>query len=376
MTDSTSEVRGNTPDGVRSRFATPEHVRYLDGLRGVAILMVVMVHVSNIVGGLSEPLRNLTFYGVRGVQLFFIVSGLTLTISHLERPLHLANFAARRFFRIAPMFYLATLFYLVIGATTRLRYAPHDAAPSEILATVTFVHDWSVSAHNKVVPGGWSIGCEAMFYLCFPLLLLVLRSKREHFWPGLIAIYGLAGVAYFAIRRYLPGDPETVRSFAFSFWLCHLPAFASGCWLVFRIGHGHVSRRTAGRIALVVMLLLVIDSQLGARTNLLVAILLLSLMVWAVGRARPALLESRAMTGLGEVSFSLYLVHFIVVALLGLIAPPIEAALGAFPAYLLLFAGTLAVAVPISTITYRYVERPFIQMGRNLFRKDATPAAR
>ena len=343
------------------------HIRYLDGLRGLAILMVVMIHVSQLVVGMPASVANLAFYGVRGVQLFFIVSGLTLTLSHRDRPLHLPNFAARRFFRIAPMFYAGAILYLILGVTTVLRFAPQNATWSEILATLTFLHGWSVEANNKIVPGGWSIGAEAMFYVVFPLLLSRIRQPRM-FTIILIGLYILAGVTYLALRRFLPGDPAIVQGFAFAFWLCQLPAFASGCWLALGIGQSLISIGAARIVAGLAIVAIVIDSQLRGHSNLLVSIALLSLMVWAVGRARPAILESRVMTRMGEISFSLYILHFVIVALLALVAGRIGAALGWAPTFLLLYGITLAVAAPLAMLTFHYIETPFIRFGRNMFR--------
>ena len=155
------------------------HVRYLDGLRGVAILAVLLIHSEQLIHGLSQPARDLAFYGVRGVQLFFIVSGLTLTMNYVGRPFHLVNFAARRFFRIAPMFYAGILLYLLLNWLTEMPLPTDSATPLDVAATILFLHGWLPSAINTVVPGGWSIAAEAMFYVAFPALLWAARTRRR-----------------------------------------------------------------------------------------------------------------------------------------------------------------------------------------------------
>jgi len=343
------------------------HIRYLDGLRGIAILLVIMIHTSQIVPGLPTPVRNLTFYGVRGVQLFFIVSGLTLTISHRDKVFHLANFAARRFFRIAPMFYLGAVLYVGLGLVTHLRFAPQNPTWSEVLATLTFVHGWSVEANNKIVPGGWSIAAEAMFYVLFPILLK-LSTRPRRFTILVVLIYIVAGATYFGLRKFLPGDPVQIQTFALNFWLCQLPAFASGCWIALGIGQGRLSRRNAGLVAAAAVAAMVVDSQLRGHSNLLVSIALLSIFVRAVADARPAFLEGKVMPLIGEISFSLYILHFLAVALLALVARPIGQALGWAPTFLLFYFTIVAVAGAFAYASFRWIEAPFIRLGRNLFR--------
>ena len=344
------------------------HLDYLDGLRGLAIMLVVMVHVGQRVLGMPVPFQNLTFYGVRGVQLFFIVSGLTLTIAHRGKPLHLANFAARRFCRIAPMFYLGAALYLTLAAIPAIdpSFNPINVAPRDIALTGLFLHGWSIKAYNLVVPGGWSIADEAMFYVAFPLLLLLLR-KPARYVVALGVIYLLAGVTYFAIRRFVHGDPRLVQGFAVSFWLCNLPAFATGCWLALRPAAARISPRAGGMIMAAAMTGMVVDSQLRNHSNLLASIILLALLVWAAGLARPKWLSSRAMTKLGEVSFSLYILHFAVLKFLLPVIRWAQPQLGWLPTLPLAYAATLLIAASLAALTFRFVEAPFIRLGRTLF---------
>jgi len=350
------------------------HLAYLDGLRGIAIAMVVMVHVGQRIAGMPAPIRDFTFYGVRGVQLFFIVSGFTLTMAHLGKPLNLANFAARRFFRIAPMFYVGACLYLGLAAIPALdpAFNPQGVTWGAIALTVSFLHGWSLQSYNLVVPGGWSIADEAMFYCVFPFLLLTLGNRRGY-GALLVAIYVLAGGCYFALRRFVPGDPRIVQGFAVSFWLCNLPAFATGCWLALKPGVKALDGKA--RLVLVLAALgLVADSQLRGHGNLLLSIMILSALVWAVDRAPPAWLSGRFMTHLGEISFSLYLLHFAVLKVLLPVIRRAEAALGWAVTLPLAYVATIALAGLLAHFTYNYVERPFIRAGRKAFAGSRTTA--
>jgi exopolysaccharide production protein ExoZ len=97
--------------------ADARHLDYIDALRGYAILGVIAVHATVAAPGLEWPLRLVAEQGARGVQLFFLVSALTLMLSWRERGDGLMPFYIRRIFRIGPMFWLAMVFFVAIEAS-------------------------------------------------------------------------------------------------------------------------------------------------------------------------------------------------------------------------------------------------------------------
>lgn len=341
---------------------TRPHLRYLDGLRGVAILMVLMIHSGQLVIGLATPVRNFAFYGVRGVQLFFIVSGLTLMLNYAGKRINLVNFAARRFFRIAPMFYAGALLYLLLCLVTRAALPTRSASGIDIAATFLFVHGWLPSAINTVVPGGWSIAAEAMFYVIFPVILILARRRRM-MTLALLATYVIAGITNLALRRAIPGP--TGQAFALYFWVVQLPAFVGGCWLAGQPQRAEL--RGVGQVALAIgIVALVIDSQLRGHSSLLVAVGLLTLVTWAAGVVRPPWLEGRILPFIGQISFSLYIVQFAVLAALHPFAPGIERAIGPLLAFAVIFTGALAISGALSYITYTWIERSIIRATRRV----------
>lgn len=346
------------------------HLRYLDGLRGIAILAVLMVHSGQLVVGLSQPVRDLTFYGVRGVQLFFIVSGLTLSINYIGRPFHLANFAARRYFRIAPMFYLGAVLYLLLSHLTAMPLSTASASAIDVIATVLFVHGWLPSAINTVVPGGWSIAAEAMFYVVFPLLLRAARRPRRML-AILVGSYLVAIVANLTLSRLLRDMPGGIE-FARQFWLIHAPAFIGGCWLA-TLPPPSERYRTIARVALPLGIVgLLVDSQLRGHSPVLVPIVLLTLVVWSAGIVRPRILEGRILPLIGEISFSLYILQFAVLGAIHPFAPAIEAALGPIPAVIAIYLAALLITGGLSFVTWRWIERPVIRATRRIGLKQAT----
>src|SRR5262249_28116001 len=115
-----------------------------------------------------------------GVQLFFVVSALSLTLSWQARqPSNIGDvrdYLLRRFFRVAPMFYFGICLYLALFGWRPREFVPEVIGVPDVALTAVFLHGWWPTALNSVVPGGWSVACEAMFYLMLPGFMLLVRS--------------------------------------------------------------------------------------------------------------------------------------------------------------------------------------------------------
>lgn len=157
---------------------------YLDAGRGVAILMVIAVHVSQNVQNLSFLTLTIYGFGAAGVQLFFLISGISLCLSFEHRKEKIIYFYIRRFFRIAPLYWLAIFFYNGILL---------DFSKPEIITNFLFIHN--LIGNMGIVPGGWSIGTEMIFYLFFPLIFIL--TKIYKFYFVFITIIFLSLIYYF-----------------------------------------------------------------------------------------------------------------------------------------------------------------------------------
>ena len=222
-----------------SGAAHPQYL-YLDALRGWAILMVMLVHVgvqlTASAGGhplvaLRPWVAKICTYSQHGVQLFFVVSAISLTFSALSRDkLDIRAFAVRRFLRIAPMFYLAVVFYLLRDGWAPREWAPYGVDGVDVAATFGFVNLWRDTAVNSVVPGDWSIGAEMNFYLLLPFVLWIARRSFKAL-VGLVAIAFLVGLGY-ARLHHVPAGFEDDLPMMF---LPQLPVFLFGVVTAFLI---------------------------------------------------------------------------------------------------------------------------------------------
>src|SRR5262245_30496387 len=162
------------------------HIPALDGLRGLAILLVLLVHTYYPAGGIARHQSTLDRaclhvcgLGWCGVDLFFALSGFLITGILLQAKGGedaLRNFYLRRALRIFPLYYLVVL--------ARLFILPGRAFdPWESTSYLLYFSNFWRSAHLAVTPFDnfvgptWSLAVEEQFYLLWPLLVFLLSRR-------------------------------------------------------------------------------------------------------------------------------------------------------------------------------------------------------
>jgi len=221
-------------------------------MRGLAILLVIAVHVHQVIPGTSSYAR-IAMYGQMGVQLFFVASAFTLCNSYAYdrgKPHMMARFWIRRYFRIAPGYYFGIILYLIVGAITGFQRGSHTLP--NILSNILLVNGLTpTGANNQVVPGGWSIGTEVLFYLLFPLLYSGYLKIRCKIWYYLVppiylgAFYSLIRVLYLfpsSLGSWHPLLLIANNSFSYFSIFNQLPVFLVGMSLWFLYTRGEFQR--------------------------------------------------------------------------------------------------------------------------------------
>jgi peptidoglycan/LPS O-acetylase OafA/YrhL len=147
----------------------------LDGLRGIAILLVLWYHVWEI-SWLPAPLAALQFLpatGFIGVHLFFFLSGFVISYPFIRArvcetaPPAWFHFAWRRFIKIVPSYVLSIVVAFGLGYAQRQHGAP---AWQSLLAHLLFIHTWFASTYGSINGVLWTLAVEVEFYLLFPLI--------------------------------------------------------------------------------------------------------------------------------------------------------------------------------------------------------------
>jgi peptidoglycan/LPS O-acetylase OafA/YrhL len=371
--------------------AQPALARYdfIDALRGLAFLGVLVHHTASRIPHLNPAVLEVAEEGHEGVELFFLISALTLFFSldarrRSERRPNL-NFFIRRFFRIAPLFYVGALFYFWFDRVMTGGAGPGGSSIGGILATLAFVNGWSADWINRLVPGGWSIAVEMNFYLIVPWMFRRLRGVRDATQLAFAALMGggAASVAmrWLLTRSYPGGSTENILRFVW-YWLpTQLPIFCLGFVLFFVI---RPVLKDEGKQARSVQpnphfLLLLAAYLLAAVTfselvfylgHILFGVAFL-LLAWSLALYPNAFLVNPVTQHMGKVSFSAYISHFAVLDLVERGLPgQVPSFAGLHPE--IRFAAFVAICtvltVAVSTLTYRLIEVPGQELGRRLIR--------
>lgn len=344
------------------------HIGYLDSFRAFAIIGVVLTHAVWLSNDIPVWLDNVSHFGSKGVQLFFMVSGLTLALNYNAESLNVSKFFVKKFFRIAPMYYFSALFYVVVGYSILPSALPTNLSLESWLSTFTFTNGWSPKTINSFVPGGWSIAAEMMFYLCFPIIV----NLRDRRWlsVGSVVISFLVSVAiYKLIINKIPGNADDVSSFAYFFWITQLPAFLIGvaiaAWLPFLSRYRAVASYL---FPLVAALTIAAAFSRGVFSSYIAADVLFSGLILSAAIADFSFMRSRILTYIGTISFSIYLTHFFVIHFLmtkvGVFERSISGTVLVIGGYLI----TMAVAAAISSFTYPMIEKNGKNLGNALLR--------
>jgi peptidoglycan/LPS O-acetylase OafA/YrhL len=173
----------------------------MDGLRFVAIAMVVLFHLNGYLmakasfyeHGLAGPdwLCRSAMAGFHGVELFFVISGFILALPFAAHHLadapavNLRKYFLRRLTRLEPP-YFVTIFLLIFLSAV-MRQGPQPALYSHLAASLAYVHNLVYEAPSTVIGVAWSLEIEVQFYLLVPLLTLVFAIRRPLWRRALLA---------------------------------------------------------------------------------------------------------------------------------------------------------------------------------------------
>ncbi|MFN2529548.1 MAG: acyltransferase family protein [Candidatus Baltobacteraceae bacterium] len=167
----------------------------LDGLRGIAVLLVVWFHIWQI-SWLPAPLPLLQFIpegGFIGVDIFFFISGFVICYPFVQSVLEgkrrptWAHFAYRRAIKIVPSYVLSIVLMYVIGYTVTQGGSGHTWF--DLTTHLLFIHNWFGSTYGSINGVLWTLAVEVQFYILFPLIWCVFMR-----WPVVTAA-GMCAVA-------------------------------------------------------------------------------------------------------------------------------------------------------------------------------------
>jgi peptidoglycan/LPS O-acetylase OafA/YrhL len=365
----------------------------LDGLRGIAILLVLLRHaifgVTSVQGveahsRLVSALLTAGQLSWSGVDLFFVLSGFLIGGILLDaRPSlrYFQTFYIRRAYRILP------LYFLIIGLSLLphllVQFSPARAArmsplPIPWWSYVTFTQNFWMAHLGVFGPSGigitWSLAIEEQFYLTIPLLVRKVRPRNLVFvlvtvvacapWLRVLLHSSMVnpGIASYVL---MPTRADAlclgvlaallVRNLAFWTWLQLNGRILWSATALFSLGVIYMTWQ--GYDALSLPMTTWGFSWLAAFYT---CVLLIA--ISATGGVVPRILQNKSLMRLGKLAYCSYLVH---VAIMNALRHPLKAHFPQFPVATWLVGGILGIVLTlaVAALSYRCFEKPLLRRG-------------
>ena len=363
------------------------HHAHIDGLRAVAVLVVILFHLG--VDGFSG--------GFVGVDVFFVISGYLITRQLLNEldatgQLSLRGFYTRRIRRLLPA-YLVMLFLVTIAAIALFSPAKLDRYGNALnyavvgLSNFVFWQEadyFDVSAYVKPLLHTWSLSVEEQFYLIWPLFLIGIFSFPRRYLLPCLVLFGLASlILNFVYESWVSSvlngnvermpDQHAIRNTQASLFFLtpfRMFEFVIGAVLVWvRSGAFRSSQQLAMHwtgLALIAAAVVIYDETLLFPQHFALVPCIGAALVIAAGVSGHAsgVLSSPYMLRTGQLSYSLYLYHWPVIVFVSYLR---EDPLNWFDASLIIF-----VSFVLAYLSYHVIEEPF-RRGQRLVSRNVRP---
>jgi peptidoglycan/LPS O-acetylase OafA/YrhL len=387
MNVSMEEASAGSGDATTRSLIRPYYPA-LDGLRGLAILMVFLVHYGNFA-------VQSRYFGVLwpGVDLFFALSGFLITgiLYDSKTTTHyFRNFYIRRSLRIFPLYYG---FFLVVALLTPVLRLHYSAALWSHLLYAANIFAWDIGKHNpswiysSVFRGHqeglwlgplWSLCVEEQFYLIWPLVLWLMPSRQAMMWFSVMAVLGLACLRTVAFLHHPAELLNPGHAMFITYTRCD--GLLLGAWLALWLRGVQLSRGEIRKIAYLTMsvsasAILIGELLVGRHWHVpldsnpiaitygysLVGLMAISFLLLALDESSVvhSALRNKRLAALGVVSYGFYFFHGMGAALVNSLNVRIFAPRHLSVLLVLLY--FIAIYV-LAWLSFRYYESRFLRL--------------
>lgn len=295
---------------------------YIDVLKGIAMLAVILVHFNNAWNSPSGILNKVSAIGARCPQLFFIISAYLTWASLEKRPNGYIDFLKKKYKRMAPLYYIAILVSVLLPV-----FKVFNISIGNYLSHILFLNGLNPEWCNGIIGVEWYIADLALFYLLVPLLRKLITDLRSaiivFFFSVVFSSISLVLANYGLVEQIAKnGDYEAF--FHTSFIVHQLPVMIIGIILYYLIKaseEGNIQRRHIafwGGIVTMVVLAGFVILRLNKRymVSSVIAGLVFGLLFFLCSGIDNLFFENKVLKSLvliGKHSYGIYCFHQIVI---------------------------------------------------------------
>lgn len=351
--------------GVYQVIQKTNRVESLDYLRGVMAFMVMCYHYA-MFSGYNNFNFILDKFGIFAVSTFYILSGLSLSLAYhnkINSFNEMVTFYVKRVFRIFPLMWIAislALFFTWMGDST---------IPSIEKIILNYTLLFPLFDMQGYIPvGAWSIGNEMIFYLFFPAFIFLIDRNKKILMITIFIIF-LFIAQYFSF--YLLDESIEIGK-QWRFYISHfnqIYLFIAGVLIfIFFKPHSYRNKKVL-YISIVLILLIILITPYNDNIDLItnwdriyysLLFILLTLIMY-IGIKPMNNIVGNFLKFLGEVSYSIYLLH-------PLVAIPTVYILEKFAISKIMahFFVALPITLIVSYLVYKFIEKPMIKFGKTV----------
>lgn len=365
---------------------TRQQIKELDGLRGIAIIMVFLYHILPRSAFIYDNASMKILYkdlniGWAGVDLFFVLSGFLITSSLLElksKERFFVNFYGRRTLRIFPLYYLSLVLIFVVFSFTDAKAI--EALGSYKIFYYLFAQNWIFALSLTQVPEYigqfWSLAIEEQFYILWPIL--VYKFKHKTFLMINAAIIVL--VLLYRFYAFYIAQIDTSSFFLYFSTFTRIDTIVIGS-LIALLFHSVDIRKyllwikcLTPALALIMIVFAASHSTGVARNNPLTmtigftvigllfgCVLILALILDETSLLR-CFLRSAILRFFGKYSYAMYLFHMPIIVLY--VAMYKKMGAHGIRYWLLFFFSALATTIIVALISWHGLEKRFLRLKR------------
>ncbi|NBX83777.1 acyltransferase [bacterium] len=357
------------------------HYPALDGVRGLAILLVIFFHSTQIplIGILDKVWQVGAFAGWVGVDIFFVLSGFLITDILLREKTsenYFLNFYAKRVLRIFPLYYLFLFFMFFV----------FHQRPAFGFTYWTFLSNILVSRLGyfpaPMLDATWSLALEEQFYLIWPLVVYFCETRKMR-----LVCMGLFFTALFLRIFYFLNGANPLTNYVLL--ATRMDSLSAGAFLALTRSSGSTIpwKRILAFTAVPAACVFLVDvshsapwmQTVGFSLNAIMAMSLLGILLQGPPVGISKVFESLPLRVLGKYSYGMYLLHVPVIHWVFQAAEPFWKSAGSrlgmgFPIQILFQSVAILTTLLLAFVLYHVYEKHFLKLKKYFLNAGPTTA--